>query len=599
MPKHSKYAIDSGISLKKIVKTILNLTQPHLAVRTLLLIACLWAHNTSARMTLTISGIEDNAIEEQLNAYLVIPEGTEFDDSNFLKSLTKKATEAMQAIGYYSPQFVFENKVNGEDVDIKITVSPGKPVRVSEFVLEISGGAQDETTFKKMKEAEKMAVREIFNHGHYETLKSTIINIAQTQGYFDGRFERSTVRLDVATNSAYIDLHFASGKRYALGEVYFVGLSLESSIIRHWVTFKPGTPYQSKLVANLTNTLLDSGFFSNVRVVPERAKSIDGVIPVRVELTDTADNTINFGIGFATDSGPRGRISLDKPKINHFGHSFHSELASSQIRQSISASYKIPFPEAPRTHFYVIETGALEEKFDTRVASLFTVSGQRVSLTKSSWQQTESLRWEDHQFTVSGITRKTTLYVPGIAWSRTKRRGGIFSTWGNRYSLRLQGASRSLASDVDLVKVVAGAKWLRSFSNNHYFLFRTELGALETNEFERLPLSNRFFAGGDQSIRGFDYQTIGPKDSAGNAIGGRYIAVGSAEVVFGINDRWGWALFSDAGKAFNNSGEKNSIGMGAGLRWQSPVGPLRIDVAVGVSEDDNPIRLHLAFGPEL
>ncbi len=114
-----------------------------------------------------------------------------------------------------------------------------------------------------------------------------------------------------------------------------------------------------------------------------------------------------------------------------------------------------------------------------------------------------------------------------------------------------------------------------------------------------MPLSNRFVAGGDQSIRGFDYQTIGPKDSAGNAIGGRYIAVGSAEVVFGINDRWGWALFSDAGKAFNNSGEKNSIGMGAGLRWQSPVGPLRIDVAVGVSEDDNPIRLHLAFGPEL
>lgn len=577
----------------------MNLTLPHLAIRALLLIACLWAHSASAQITLSISGIDDDAIESQLDAYLVIPDSAQFDDSNFIESLTKKATQAMQAIGYYSAQFVFENEVDGEDVDITMTVSPGKPIRVSQFVLEISGEAQTGGAFEKLKEVQKLAIGEIFNHGHYETLKSAIANMAQTQGYFDGRFERSTVRLDVATNSADVDLHFASGKRYALGDVYFVGLSIEESILRHWVTFKPGTPYQSRLVADLTNTLLDSGFFSNVRVVPEREKAIDGVIPVRVELTETEDNTINFGIGFATDTGPRGRISWEKPKINRFGHSFHSELTASQIRESISASYKIPSPDAPRTNYYVIETGSLREKIDERIDRLLTVSGQRVSLTDSRWQQTESLRWEDHRFTVSDITRETTLYLPGIGWSRTERRGGVFATWGNRYSLRFEGASRSLASDVDLAKVVASAKWLRSFGVDHYFIFRTELGALDTNEFDRLPLSNRFFAGGDQSIRGFDYQTVGPKDSTGNVIGGRYLAVGSAEVVFSINDSWGWALFSDAGKAFNNSREKNNVGVGAGLRWRSPIGPLRIDIAVGVSEDDNPIRLHLAIGPEL
>jgi translocation and assembly module TamA len=577
----------------------LNLTLSHFAVRALLLIACLWSHSASAQITLIISGIDDDAIEAQLDAYLVIPDSTQYDDSNFIESLTKTATEAMQAIGYYSSQFVFEKEVDGEDVEITMTVSPGKPVRVRAFTLDISGGAQNSATFEKLKEAEKMAIGEIFNHGHYEALKSSISNIAQTQGYFDGRFERSTVRLDAAANSADVDLHFASGKRYTLGDVYFVGLSLDESIVRHWVTFKPGTPYQSRLVANLTNTLLDSGFFSNVRVVPERDKAIDGVIPVRVELTEMADNTINFGIGFATDTGPRGRISWDKPKINQFGHSFHSELTASQIRQSVSASYKIPSPDAPRTHYYVIETGLLREKIDDRIDRLLTVSGLRVSLTDGRWQQTESLRWEDHRFTVSDITQETTLYLPGIGWSRTQRRGGVFASWGNRYSLRFQGASRSLASDVDLAKVVASAKWLRSFGDNYYFLFRTELGALDTNEFDRLPLSNRFFAGGDHSIRGFDYQTVGPKDSTGNIIGGRYLAVGSAEVVFSITDSWGWALFSDAGKAFNNSSEKNRVGVGAGLRWRSPIGPLRIDIAVGVSEDDNPIRLHLAIGPEL
>ena len=577
----------------------MNLTLSHLTVRTLLLIVCLWTYTASAQISLFIEGVDDNAIEEQLDAYLVIPDSAQFDDSNFLESLTKTATQAMQAIGYYSAQFVYQSEVDGEDVDITITVTPGKPVRVSGLVLDISGEAENNNTFKELKELEKIAIGEVFNHGHYEALKSTIANIAQTQGYFDGHFERSIVKLDVATNSADVDLHFASGKRYSLGEVYFVGRSVEESILRHWVTFTPGTPYQSRLVADLTNTLLDSGFFSNVRVLPERDKAIDGVIPVRVELTEAADNTINFGLGFATDTGPRGRISWDKPKINRFGHSFHSELTASQIRQSISASYKIPSPDAPRTNYYVIEAGALEETIDTRIDGLLTVSGQHVSLTESRWQQTESLRWEDHRFTVSDITRETTLYLPGIGWSRTQRRGGVFATWGNRYSLRFQGASRSLASDVDLAKVVAGAKWLRSFGDNNYFLFRTELGALNTNEFDQLPLSHRFFAGGDQSIRGFDYQTIGPADNNGKVIGGRYLAVGSAEVVFGINDSWGWALFSDAGKAFNNNNEKNRVGVGAGLRWRSPIGPLRIDIAVGVSENDNPIRLHLAIGPEL
>ena len=552
-----------------------------------------------AQITLSIDGIDDDAIEEQLEAYLVIPDDAKVEDSNLLESLTKSATQAMQAIGYYSAEFDIEQEVDGNDAEITLEVTPGEPVRVSELIFEISGEALNNDAFQGLAELSKIAVGETFNHGHYEALKSKIINIAQTQGYFDSGFERNTVTLDVAANSAVVDLHFASGKRYSLGDVYFVGLTIEESILRHWVSFKPGTPYRSRLVADLTNTLLDSGFFANVRVLPERDKAVDGVIPVRVELTETEDNTISFGIGFATDTGPRGRVGWDKPRINSRGHSFHSELTASQIQQSISARYKIPAPDAPRTNYYVIETGAQREKFDTRIDRLLTVSGQRVSLTEGRWQQTESLRWEDHRFTVSDTARKATLYLPGIGWSRTKRRGGVFPTWGNRYSLRFQGASRSLASDVDLTKVVASAKWLRSFGNNHYLLFRTELGALDTNEFDKLPLSHRFFAGGDQSIRGFDYQTIGPKDSGGDVIGGHYLAVGSVEVVFSINDSWGWALFTDTGKAFSDSGAENKVGMGAGIRWRSPVGPLRIDIAVGVSEEDNPVRLHLAIGPEL
>ena len=549
---------------------------------------------------MSIEGVDDDAIEEQLEAYLTIPEGTTAGDvSSLMDSLATSASQAMQALGYYGATFDTTQDVDADDVEITVNVTPGEPVRVSELVLDISGEAEQDESLNDLDEAKALAVGEVFNHGSYEALKSKIANIAQSRGYFDGRFETNTVTVDPANNSAAVNLHFAAGERYSLGDVYFVDSPVEDSLLRHWVRFESGTPYESRLVADLTNTLLDSGFFANVRVVPERENAADGVIPVRVELTEAPDNTVNFGIGFATDTGPRGRVSWDKPLINRFGHSFHSELTASQIRQSISASYKIPSPSAPRTNYYQFETGAQREDIDGRIDRLLTTSVQRVSLTEDRWQQSESLRWEDHRFTVSDITRDTELYLPGIAWSRTQRRGGVYPSWGNRYSLRFQGASRSLGSDVDLAKVVASGKWLRSFGDNNYLLFRTELGALDTNEFDRLPLSHRFFAGGDQSVRGFGYQTIGPEDASGEVIGGQYLAVGSAEVVFGIGESWGWAFFTDTGKAFDDSSEENRVGVGTGLRWKSPVGPLRVDVAVGVSEDDDPVRLHLAIGPEL
>ena len=316
------------------------------AVLALLLSLCLWTHSAWAQITLSIDGVDDAAIEAQLEAYLVIPEDAKIEDTNLLESLTKSATLAMQAIGYYSATFVIEEEVEGDNAEITMKVTPGEPVRVTKLDFEISGEARNDDVFKGLAEVDKVAVGEVFNHGHYEALKSKVINIAQTQGYFDSHFVHNTVNLDVATNSAEVDLHFASGKRYSLGDVYFVGLTIEEPIIRHWVSFKPGTPYQSRLVADLTNTLLDSGFFANVRVVPERDKAVDGVIPVRVELTATEDNTVHFGIGFATDTGPRGLIGWDKPRINSLGHSFHSELSASKIRQSISASYKIPSPKA-------------------------------------------------------------------------------------------------------------------------------------------------------------------------------------------------------------------------------------------------------------
>ena len=114
-----------------------------------------------------------------------------------------------------------------------------------------------------------------------------------------------------------------------------------------------------------------------------------------------------------------------------------------------------------------------------------------------------------------------------------------------------------------------------------------------------VPISERFFAGGDNSVRGYDYESLGPKDSNGEVAGGRYLVVGSAEYEHRLWGKWGAAVFYDAGNALDAIDDKLKHGAGIGLRWQSPVGPVRVDVASALSEDNNPLRLHVTVGSDL
>ena len=114
-----------------------------------------------------------------------------------------------------------------------------------------------------------------------------------------------------------------------------------------------------------------------------------------------------------------------------------------------------------------------------------------------------------------------------------------------------------------------------------------------------MPSSLRFFAGGDQSIRGFGYQTISPVDETGQLTGARYLSVGSLEYAHPVAEKWRLASFVDTGTATNDYRDPLKVGSGFGVRWISPLGPIRFDLAFGVSETKIPWRLHFGLGAEL
>ena len=154
-------------------------------------------------------------------------------------------------------------------------------------------------------------------------------------------------------------------------------------------------------------------------------------------------------------------------------------------------------------------------------------------------------------------------------------------------------------SDVSFLQAVVRGKYIRPLGADGRVLVRADLGTSLVSAFDQLPASVRFFTGGDTSVRGYELESIGPRNEEGDVIGGKNLAVGSIEYEHRIKDKWSVAAFVDAGDAFDTELPELRIGAGAGVRWQSPIGPVRVDLAHGFQEPGDLIRLHLIIGPDL
>jgi translocation and assembly module TamA len=176
----------------------------------------------------------------------------------------------------------------------------------------------------------------------------------------------------------------------------------------------------------------------------------------------------------------------------------------------------------------------------------------------------------------------------------------IDTTNGDRLRFTLQGTAKNPLSEATFVQGLADAKAIHTLGGRNRLIGRAQVGYTATNDFRILPPRFRFFAGGDQSVRGYRYQSLGPKDEEGNVIGGEALLVASLEYEYRFRPKWGVAVFYDTGNAFHNfSSGSLAQGAGFGVRWRSPIGPVRADIAWGISDPNHPIVFHLNIGPDL
>ncbi len=522
----------------------------------------------------------------------------------FSRGAQEQARKAAQALSYYQAQIDTEVKPPAkadQPPQLIIEIAPGEPVRLRNVTVRIEGPASEMKAFR-IPDSRALRAGEQLNHGTYEDAKRLIQNQASRYGFFSGHFTRQRLAIDPQAGVADIELVYQSGPRYRLGAVKFTGdTPLDEDLLQRMVSFKPGTPYDSELIAQLNNDLQSSGYFEGVRVDAAPTAAVGEDIPVDVRLDTRKPRTMGLGLGFSTDVGPRGKANWTRHWVNPQGHSYGWETELSAPRQNVGLWYDVPL-DPPLTDKLRFAGGYQNEEIagtDT-LSKLLTVGPEWHSKLASGWQRVVSLKYQREEYRLGDDSGLSNLLMPGVSFSYLRSDNRIDPHNGYRLQFDTQVAKEGLVSDTNLLHGNVLLKGLTTLGHNHRFLGRVQFGGSATNGYKNnIPPSLRFFAGGDQSVRGYDYQTLSPKNSDGDRIGGRYLVAGSVEYQYSLAEKWRVATFIDQGNAFNTL-ELPSLktGVGFGVRWVSPVGPLRLDLAKAL-DDDGGIRLHFSMGPEL
>ncbi len=518
---------------------------------------------------------------------------------NFSLGAEQQAEKAAQALGYYQAQIDSEIQ-DGENPRLVIKVLPGEPIRLRNVVVRVEGPAASLKAFK-VPQSDALKTGAVLNHGHYEDAKRLIQNQASRYGFFSGRFTSQRLSIDPRAGVADIELVYDSGPRYSLGKVMFSGDSpFDEDLLKRMVPFKENTPYDSQLIAELNQAMQASGYFEGVRVDAAPTAAVGQVIPVTVQLETRKPRTMGLGLGFSTDVGPRGRANWTRHWANAQGHSYGFESELSAPRQNVGLWYDVPL-DPPLTDKLRFAGGYQYEEIagTDSLSKLLTVGPEWHSKLPSGWERVISLKWQREEYRLGDDSGLSTLLMPGISYSYLRSDDRIDPHKGYRLQFDAQVAKEGVGSDANLVRGNVLLKGLTTIAQNHRFLGRVQFGGNFTDGYTSIPPSLRFFAGGDQSVRGYDYQTLSPTNSDGDRIGGRYMVAGSVEYQYSIAEKWRLATFVDQGNSFNNLDLPSlKTGVGFGVRWVSPVGPLRLDLAHPL-DDDGGVRLHFSMGPEL
>ncbi|EIC29442.1 autotransporter assembly complex protein TamA [Methylomicrobium album] len=506
--------------------------------------------------------------------------------------------EAARAFGYYHAAVKKSLSFDDACWHAKFDISPGPRTIVNEIRITLRGEAESDPAFRELRDKLAAEKNQPLRHDRYEKMKNEIKSLATATGYLNGSFSESRLIVDPATNTATFRLSFDSKNRLRFGDVNVEQDILDPEFVRKFIAFKPGDFYSSDALGKTYDALSRSGYFEQIDIRPSADVEHRQNVPVSVRLTPKKVHHYSLGLGFATDVGPLVTAAYQSRRLNRSGHFLNANLDISQVLSTADIEYNIPLAK-PTTDFFSFGAGFKREDTDTFESRSGKLSARLKHAYDNGWKQTLFLDWVYEDFRIGATQEEVVLLIPGGNWLRSVSNDPLRPTEGYRLEFNLTGSYENPLSEVSFAQGSVAAVWRHQLPWGGIFLGRAEQGATLVDNFDKLPPSYRFYAGGMNSIRGYDYKELGPRDRTGAVIGGRYLSVLSAEYEHPILDNWGLAAFIDAGDAYNSEGIDVKVGTGLGVRWYSPIGPIRLDFAVPLNEAESSFQVHFAAGMRL
>lgn len=564
----------------------------------------------SAQLDVRINGAPSEVAENirlHLSKWKTLPG----DNVEAIQAQVRPAvTTAMQALGYYHAEVDYQLR----EQQLLLTVDPGPRMRWGEPDIQVLSGGEPQAEFRAVVAAHPFRRDTAFSHASYDRFKDELLSFAFHQGYLDAELLRSQLRINVQENEAVAVLHMETKERYIVADASFSESRLAPELVESLADVPLQSWYSANLVGDIYNRLLNSGYFASVNIEVDARPPNQAYLQIQLE--DVARHRVSTGVGFGTDTGPWIKLRWERMALNDRGHNFTAQAQLSSVAPELFTQYKIPWGH-PQSEYVSWDNGWRRQDTEDVDTTVFTTGLSYHRLFGDSWVYSLHLDLE-HETYQRGeeAERESTYVIPSVRLSRRFYFGdAIDPDFGYRYWLHLATSREGLGSDTDFHRINTGISGVATFWEKHSLVGRIEFGSIDTDAFDQVPLSQRFFTGGDQSVRGFRFESIAPRDADGNLTGGQRLNVGSVEYRYRFRPTWLAAVFVDAGRSYLESGAETfdlngrpnlddgtrlRRAAGVGIRWRSPVGFIAVDVATPINDEhESGVQFHLYLGTAL
>jgi len=551
-------------------------------------------------ITLDVPQAYRSLLEKNLDLYRW--RGNDRMDETQLRRLVSSAPEQIRTFmateGFYSPQVEVTLEPGGESPHIRIRVDPGEPVRVRQVDLQVVGpfgdGSKDSRgRLDRLRADWSLRNGAVFRHADWESAKRAALRSLLLDRYPAANIAKSKATVEPEAKSAALALTLDSGPAFSFGGVTIKGLRrYPASVIESLNLIRPGDPYAQAKLLELQARLQDSPYFSSASVHMETDPAHPVDVPIQVDVVENRARTLGLGIGASTDTGPRAQVNYRD--LNLLGQAWRLSGNFKVAQKEQSLGSELQFPQDRLGYRYSLNADLARTDVEGVVTRNLTLGGKRSRL-RGKIETSLGLNYIHEQQDLEGAPGdRLTALIASWAWTRRDVDSLLFPTRGTLLSVQADAAHQGLLSDQSFVRSYGKATWFHPLGPKGQLILRGELGAVMAESRDGIPSDYLFRTGGDQTVRGYAYQSLGVTEGDAT-VGGRYLAVVSAEYVHWLMPQWGAALFVDAGDAADQWADLEPVlGYGLGVRWKSPIGLLGLDVAHGQETDET--RLHFAVG---